>query len=208
LTKRSPAKISRLPGGQPRLAFFCSGYGSNFQAILDTIRAGGLKAAAALMVCDNPKAYALRRARKYDVPVVLLRPRLFKTREDYERVIARILKNEKVDLVILAGFMRILSPFFVRAFRNRILNIHPSLLPAFKGAHAIQDALAAGVPETGVTVHYVTDDLDAGPIILQEKVRILKTDTVKTLETRIHQVEHRLYPLAINKCLASSRGRG
>lgn len=198
MIKRSPAK----------LAVFCSGYGSNFQAILDAIRRGKLRAEAALMVCDNPGAYALKRAHRHGVPVVLLNPRLFPSREDYERVIIRILKNEGVDLVVLAGFMRILTPLIIRAFPKRILNIHPALLPAFKGAHAIRDAFEAGVKETGVTVHYVIPAVDSGPAVLQEKIRVSKRDTLKTLEARIHRVEHRLYPAAIKKILKQRRKNG
>lgn len=181
------------------IAVFCSGFGSNFQAILDAIRRKKLNARVALMVCDNPKAYALRRARKANIPVVLMSPKLFKTREDYERILVSILKNQAIDLVVLAGFMRILTPCFIDAYKNRIVNIHPSYLPNFKGAHAIRDAFEANVKETGVTVHIVTKEVDAGPIILQKKVRVLKNDTLDSLERRIHAIEHRLYPLAIKK---------
>ena len=184
-----------------KLAVFCSGFGSNFQAVIDAVRKKRLKATIALMVCDNPKAFALKRAHKYKIPVVLISPKVFKTREAYERVLVRILKNEGVDLVVLAGFMRILTPYFVRAYRNRILNIHPALLPNFKGAHAIRDAFEAGVKETGVTVHFVTAKVDSGRAILQKKVKISKRDTLKTLEEKIHRVEHQLYPAAIQRVI-------
>lgn len=154
------------------------------------------------MICDNPKAYALVRAKKHDIPVVLLSPKHFKKREDYEKVITSILKLEKIDLIVLAGFMRILTPFFINAFRGKVINIHPSYLPDFKGAHAIRDAFEARVPSTGVSVHIVTKEVDGGPILKQEKVKILKSDTLKTLETKIHKVEHRLYPVAIKQFLA------
>jgi phosphoribosylglycinamide formyltransferase-1 len=194
---------------QANLAVFCSGYGSNFQAILDAIKKKKLKASVAVMVCDNPKAYALSRARRHGVPVFLFNPRIFKKRQDYEKIIAGVLKSQKVGLVVLAGFMRILSPYFVRACRKRIINIHPALLPNFKGAHAIRDAFEAKVKETGVTVHWVTPQVDSGPPIIQKKVRILKSDTLASLEARIHKVEHQIYPLAIKKCLVSSpRRRG
>ncbi len=181
------------------LAVFCSGFGSNFQAILDSVRKKKLRAHIALMICDNPKAIALRRAHKHQVPVFLFNPKLFKDRTSYEKLIVRVLKNQKVDLVVLAGFMRVLTPSFIRAYRNKILNIHPSLLPKFKGAHAIRDAFKAGEKQTGVTVHVVTKDVDAGPIVLQKKVRISKRDTLKSLESKIHCVEHEIYPLAIRK---------
>lgn len=183
------------------LAIFCSGNGSNFQAILDAIRRKKLKARVALMVCDKPGAYALERARKADVPVVLVSPKLFSSREDYEKFLVRILKNQKVDVIVLAGFMRIFTPYFINAYRGRILNIHPSYLPAFKGAHAIHDAFEAKVPETGVTVHLVTVKIDAGPILAQKKVKIERNDTLESLEKRIHAVEHNLYPMAIGDYL-------
>ena len=149
------------------------------------------------MVCDNPKAYALERAKKNDIPVVLLSPKLFPNREAYEKVIVQILKNQKIDLLVLAGFMRILTPYFINAYRGRIINIHPSYLPAFKGAHAIRDAFEAGVKQTGVTVHFVTVKVDAGPIIQQEKLKIDPKDTLEALEKKIHTLEHKLYPKAI-----------
>ncbi len=185
------------------LAVFCSGNGSNFQAILDAVRRGKLKAHVALMVCDNPKAYALERAKKAQIPVVLLSPKLFTNRQDYEKIIVRILKSQAVDLIVLAGFMRIFTPYFIGAYRNKMVNIHPSYLPAFKGAHAIRDAFEAKVKETGVTVHWVTVKVDAGQPILQKRVKISKQDTLDSLEKKIHRVEHQIYPLAIQKVLSA-----
>ena len=183
------------------LAVFCSGYGSNFQAILDAVRSKKLSANVALMVCDNPKAYALKRARQHGVPVVLLSPRLFKNRVDYEKIIVRILKSQKIDLIALAGFMRIFTPYFINAYRNKIVNIHPSYLPHFKGAHAIRDAYDAEVGHTGVTVHLVTVAVDAGRILTQKKLKIGRNETLVSLEKRIHRLEHQLYPAAIQKLL-------
>ncbi len=151
------------------------------------------------MICDNPGAFALERAKKHGVPVCLLPTKLFGSREDWERVVVRVLRSQNVSLVVLAGFMRILTPYFIRAYRNRIVNVHPSLLPAFKGAHAIRDAWEAKAKETGVTIHLVTEDLDAGPILAQEKIAASPADTLKTLEAKIHAVEHRLYPKAIQE---------
>lgn len=187
------------------LAVFCSGYGSNFEAILDAVRKKRLAANVVLMVCDNPRAPALRRSAKYGVPVFLARPKLFRSREAYERLLVRVLKSQHVELIALAGFMRILSPYFIRAYRRRILNIHPALLPRFKGARAIRDAFEAGVRETGVTVHLVTEDVDAGPILMQRKVSLSKRDTLESLERKIHGVEHKLYPLAIKKWMRQMR---
>ena len=192
-----------------RLAVFCSGYGSNFQALIEAVQKKKLRAEIALLVCDNPKAYALQRAKKHGVPAVLLSPKLFSSRQAYEKVIIKILKNQKIDFIILAGFMRILTPYFIGAYRRRILNIHPSFLPDFKGAHAIRDAFGARVRETGVTVHFVTEKVDAGPIILQEKVTINREDTLQSLEKKIHSVEHKLYPKAIQRTILRRRsGRG
>jgi phosphoribosylglycinamide formyltransferase-1 len=187
----------------PVLAVFCSGNGSNFQAILDAIQKKKLRARIAVMVCDNPKARTLQRAAAHDIPIFLLSPKLFAKRQDFERLVVRVLKSQSVDVVVLAGFMRIFTPYFIRAYKGRILNIHPSLLPAFRGAHAIRDAFDAEVRTTGVTVHGVTADVDAGPILLQEKVIVRPDDTLESLEARIHKAEHRLYPEAIRRFLKS-----
>jgi len=184
------------------LAVFCSGFGSNFQAIIDVLARKKLDARIALMVCDNPKAFALKRAHRHGIPVVLISPGLFENRQAYEKVIVGILKSQDIGFVVLAGFMRILTPYFVKAYRGRILNIHPSYLPSFKGAHAIRDAFEAKVKTTGVTVHIVTEKLDSGPILLQKKVNVLKNDTLESLEKRIHAVEHTLYPQAIKKLIS------
>ncbi len=157
------------------------------------------------MVCDDPKAYALERAKKSSVPVVLLSPKLFATRQAYEKVIVSILRNQNIGLVVLAGFMRILTPYFIGAYRNRIINIHPSYLPAFKGAHAIRDAFEAEVRHAGVSVHFVTAAVDSGTVILQEKVEVKPNDTLEALEKRIHAVEHRLYPKAIQHVILRLR---
>ncbi len=208
MKKASPSKRGPAPAGSRgdvRLAVFCSGFGSNFQAVLDSIHKKKLRAEIALMVCDNPGAFALSRAKKHGIPVALLSPKLFDSREAYEKVIVAVLKNQKIDLIVLAGFMRILTPYFIGAFRGRILNIHPSYLPAFKGAHAIRDAFDAEVRTTGVTVHYVTAEVDGGPVILQEKVTIGANDTLESLEKKIHSLEHRLYPEAIGRAAAKLR---
>ena len=177
-----------------KFAVFCSGSGSNFESIARAARKKGFPGELALMVCDRPGAFAVTRAHRLDIPVVLISPKLFKTRQAHEALITRILRTQSVDVIVLAGYMRILTPSFIRAWRGRILNIHPSLLPAFKGAHAIRDAFEAKVRTTGVSVHIVTEALDAGPVLAQKKLSVKKTDTLETLEKRIHAVEHRLYP--------------
>ncbi|MBP7215791.1 MAG: phosphoribosylglycinamide formyltransferase [Candidatus Omnitrophica bacterium] len=179
------------------IAVFASGNGSNFQALLDARKRGVFKAAIALLVCDNPKARVLQRARKAQVKVALVKREDFASKTDFEQEIIRILKQEKIDLIVLAGFMRLLGGDLLRAYRNRIINIHPALLPAFKGAHGIADAYAYGVKVTGVTVHFVDEKMDHGPIILQEAVAIVEGDSLKSLEEKIHAAEHRLYPRAV-----------
>ncbi|NTV29598.1 MAG: phosphoribosylglycinamide formyltransferase [Candidatus Omnitrophica bacterium] len=180
-------------------AVLASGNGSNLQAIINACRKGKVRAKLAAVISDRSQAFALERARKAKVPCVLpLDPKGFQDREDFDRRLVEILAENKVDFVVLAGFMRILSPYFIQSFRDRILNIHPALLPAFKGGHAIADALAYGVKVTGVTVHFVDEEVDHGPIILQEAVAIRPKDTAETLAFRIHKVEHRLYPAAID----------
>jgi len=180
-----------------RIAVFASGNGSNFQAIAEAIVAGKVDATICFLFCDKPKAYAIERAKKFDIPVIAFTPKAFADRAAYENEILKHLEAYDVDLVVLAGYMRIVGPTLLSAYANRILNIHPSLLPAFPGRHGIQDAFEAGITETGVTVHLVDEGVDTGPIIAQEKVAILPEDTLDSLETRIHQVEHRLFPQVI-----------
>ena len=186
----------------PAIAVFCSGQGTNLQAILDATRHGRLRAQVAIVVADHPNVRALTRARRAGVPALSLNPKHYATRAGFERALIRVLTRHRVRLVCLAGFMRILSPVFVRRHRARIVNIHPALLPAFPGAHAVRDALAWGAKVTGVTVHFVDEHVDHGPIILQEAVTIRPRDTEAVLLARIHRVEHRLYPKAIGLVLA------
>jgi phosphoribosylglycinamide formyltransferase-1 len=172
-----------------------SGNGSNLQALVDA----GLPVAA---VASNRKdAYALVRAREAGIPTATFSLDCHATREERDLVIATWLEEHGVELVVLAGYMQLLTPPFLRRFPGRVLNVHPSLLPAFPGAHAIDDALAAGVETTGVTVHWVDEGLDTGPVIAQEEVPLEPRDT---LEQRIHAVEHRLLPEVVKGCLAHS----
>ena len=180
-------------------AVLASGNGSNLQAILDAQKKGKIKGELKLVISDKADARALVRARKAGVRnVVFVDPKAFLSREDYDDELVAILKKEKVGLVVLAGFMRILSPVFIKAFRHKIMNIHPALLPAFKGGHAVADALAYGVKVTGVTVHFVDEEVDHGAIIVQAPVDVRSKDTVELISRRIHKVEHVLYPKAID----------
>jgi len=179
-------------------AVFCSGQGTNLQAIIDAVRKKRIKARLTLVVCDNPKAYAINRARRAGIKTAVADPKRFPTKERLEAEIIRYLDKNNIKLIALAGFMRVLSDRFVRKYKNRILNIHPALLPSFKGAHAIKDALRYGVKVTGPTVHFVTEDVDSGPIILQEVCAIKDNDKEKDLLARVHRLEHRIYPRAID----------
>ena len=179
------------------IAVFVSGNGTNLQAIIDAVSHGKINTKIALVISDNKDAYALTRAKEASIETFVLSPKGFKTREDYDKEIIKELQKRNVELVVLAGFMRLVSPYFVKEYNNRIINIHPSLLPAFKGTHGIKDAFESGIKTTGVTVHFVDSELDHGPIILQEAVKISENDTLESLEKRIHEVEHRLYPKAI-----------
>ncbi len=179
------------------IAVFASGRGTNLQAILNAIKKNKLKANLSLVLSDNKTALALKRAKRAGIKTVFLDPKLFPAREDFDREALKYLEEAKVDLVVLAGFMRIVSPVLTARFPDRIINIHPALLPSFKGTQAIKDAFLYGVKVTGVTVHFVDEKLDHGAIILQAALKIKDTDTLESLEARIHKLEHKLYPEAI-----------
>ncbi len=181
----------------PAIAVLCSGQGTNLQSIIKAVRARRLRVRIAVVIADRAHAFALVRARRAGIPTAFIDPHAFSSRGAFDRHLIDLLNQHRVRLICLAGFMRILSPVLVRRFKDRILNIHPALLPAFPGAQAIHDAIAWGAKVTGVTVHLVDERIDHGPILLQEAVRIRPDDTVKTLLARVHRVEHRLYPWAI-----------
>ena len=184
-----------------KLAIFVSGSGTNMQNLIIECHNGRIPAQVVVVICDNPKAKAIERARNYGVTVVVIDRKQFSTQQDFEAAVMKCVDQAKVDYLVLAGFMRILSPEFVNPYKGKIINIHPSLLPAFPGAHGIRDAFEAKVPETGVTVHFVTESVDGGPVILQQKVPVAPDDTLETLEEKIHAVEYQLYPEALRKVL-------
>lgn len=179
------------------IAVLCSGSGTNLQAIVDAVKAKRLSVNIALVVSDNKSAFALVRAKGAGIETLFIDPKEFKGRESYDKEVVKHLKKRKVELVVLAGFMRIISPYFVNEYRNRIMNIHPAILPAFKGGHAIKDALEHGAKVTGATVHFIDERVDNGPIILQRTVDVREDDTEESLLERVHRVEHEIYPLAI-----------
>jgi phosphoribosylglycinamide formyltransferase-1 len=176
-----------------RVGVLLSGSGTNLQAILDQARAYEV----AVVVSDRADAFGLERARRAGIPAVHVDPRSFEDRDAFNEAIADVFREHRVDLVCLAGFMRILAANFCKAFEGRIINIHPALLPSFPGAHAVREALEWGAKVTGTTVHFVDEEVDHGPIILQEAVPVLPGDDEGTLHERIKEVEHRLYPEAI-----------
>lgn len=184
-----------------RLGVLISGRGSNLQSIIDAIRRGELAATIAVVVSNRPEAAGLLRAREAGLDTVCLQQKDFADRGAYDAAVAGVLRDHAVDLVCLAGFMRLVGAPLIDAFPNRILNIHPSLLPSFPGLDAQQQALEHGVKVTGATVHLVNPELDGGPIVGQVSVPVLADDTVESLSARILIEEHRLYPMAIARVL-------
>lgn len=185
-----------------RIAVLASGNGSNLQEIINAVERGDIRnAEVALVISDKKDAFALERARQKNIPALYFDPEMYATRDDYDRGLVTYLEKRQIDLVVLAGFMRMLTPYFILSFPERILNIHPSLLPSFPGTNSVADALAYGVKVTGCTVHFVDEGMDTGPIILQKAVPVYDDDTVETLHNRIHAAEHVLFPRAINLVL-------
>jgi len=181
------------------IAVLVSGNGTNFQAIVDALEAGRIpNGRIACLVSNRPDAFALKRAKKHNIPALVLEHNGFANRQAYDTALVALLREHCVKLVVLAGFMRILSFVMVEAFQNAIMNIHPALLPSFPGLDAQKQALDYGVRYSGCTVHFVDSGTDTGPIILQAVVPVLADDTVETLSQRIHGEEHRIYPEAVN----------
>lgn len=189
------------PAMNRRLGVLISGRGTNLQSLIDAIAGGRLDASIAIVISNREEAAGLVRARAAGIETIVLSHRGWPTREDYDRALAAALKARDVGLVCLAGFMRIFSQSMLDAFPNAILNIHPALLPAFPGLNAQRQALDHGVKVSGVTVHFVTSDLDAGPIVLQRTVPVRDDDTPDTLAARILVEEHRAYPDAVQVVL-------
>jgi phosphoribosylglycinamide formyltransferase-1 len=194
------------PSDPIRLAIFASGSGTNFEAIVQAAKTGRIpRVHPVLLVCDRPGAGVLDRAKRLDIPVYLSTPSKFPSKDDYEAAILQKLKSDDVHSVALAGYMRLVGPNLINAYPNRILNIHPSLLPAFPGLHAQRQAVAYGVKVSGVTVHYVDIEMDHGPILVQKAVPVLEGDTEESLTLRIREAEHAAYEEALR---IHSEGRG
>ncbi|TYS16929.1 phosphoribosylglycinamide formyltransferase [Rossellomorea vietnamensis] len=187
-----------------RIAVFASGSGTNFQSIVDSVHSGRLQAKVEILVCDRPDAFVIERAKAAGVATFVFNPKEYKSKPDFEREIAAELLNREVDFLVLAGYMRLIGNVLLKSFPGRIVNIHPSLLPSFPGKDAVGQAIDAGVKVTGVTVHFVDEGMDTGPIIAQEVVRISPFDNRQTLQQKIQDVEHRLYPETLTHLFMTS----
>jgi phosphoribosylglycinamide formyltransferase-1 len=185
-----------------RIAVFASGSGSNFQAIADAVNAGKLDVRIELLVCDRPRAQVVERARQLGVPAFVFRPKDYENKEQYESEILERLQALEIDLVVMAGYMRLITELLVKPLYGRLINVHPSLLPSFPGIDAIKKALDHGVKVTGVTVHFVDGGMDTGPIIAQQSLEIEPGDTEETLSARIHAIEHVLLSQVIKQIAA------
>jgi len=174
-----------------------SGRGTNLQAIIEAIKEGKIEGRISIVISDNRDAFALKRAKQNNIETEYINFKSFKNREDYDKEIMECLKEKDIDLVVLAGYMRILSPYFIRTYKNRIINIHPALLPSFPGLHAQRQAVEYGVKISGCTVHFVDEGVDSGPVILQKAVEVKDNDTEESLAERILKEEHQIYPRAI-----------
>lgn len=186
-----------------KIAVFASGNGGNFEALARACKTGDIDANLVALVCDNPNAFVINRAKNYpSVEVIVVNPHDYNTKAEYEEAILQRLAAHDLNLICLAGYMRIIGSKLLGSYSNRIINIHPSLLPAFKGAHAIRDAFDYGVKVYGVTIHYVDETLDGGRIIAQTPV-IYRGNDIDELEDLIHQAEHRLYVTTVNELLTN-----
>jgi len=184
-----------------KIAVFASGNGSNFQAIIDEMEQGNLSAEIVALVTDKPHCSAVERAHKHNIPVFSFDPKNYAAKEDYEKEIAFYLIEKNVSLIVLAGYMRLIGSVLLSAFHNRIINIHPALLPAFPGKNGILQAWQYGVKVFGVTVHYVDKGIDTGKIIAQESFKVERKESLEEIEQKIHSIEHQLYPKVIREIL-------
>lgn len=183
------------------IAIFASGSGSNFQAIVDAVQAKQLSANLSLLVCDQPGAYVIERAREAEISTFVFNAKDYPNKEAYETEITLLLKNRQVDLIVLAGYMRLVGSTLLSEYEGRIINIHPSLLPDFPGKDAIGQALAANAKWSGVTIHFVDEGMDTGPVIVRERVRIEENETRESLQWKIQEIEHKLYPSILQMLL-------
>ncbi|WP_428910663.1 phosphoribosylglycinamide formyltransferase [Niallia sp. Krafla_26] len=182
-----------------KIAVFASGSGTNFQAILDAIQDGKLDCKVELLVCDKKGALCIQRAEKANIPTFVFTAKQYENKAAYEQEILQQLKTLDVEFIVLAGYMRLIGPTLLTGFQGKIVNIHPSLLPAFPGKDAIGQAIRAGVKKSGVTIHFVDEGMDTGPIIDQQEVELDENETLESLQEKIHMVEHQLYPAVLQR---------
>ena len=184
------------------LAVFASGSGTNFKAIVDATRNGDIEfAEVKILVCDNKDAYVIKRAEEYGIETLVFNPKDYKKRSEFEAIILKRLQELEINLICLAGYMRIVGKTLLEAYPDKIINIHPALLPSFKGAHGIEDAFNYGVKVFGVTIHYVDAGMDSGKIIEQRAFHYTEGETVDEVEARIHKIEHEMYPEVVAKLI-------
>jgi len=187
-----------------KIVVLISGSGSNLQAIINAIKENRLDAEISVVICNNADAYGLKRAHSESIPTEIIDHRLFESRELFDQQLIKVIDHYKAELIVMAGFMRILSDGFIKHYKNRMINIHPSLLPKYKGLNTHERVLESGDEEHGLTIHYVTTELDSGPILKQVKIKINKGDTKEVLAARILQLEHIAYPEVI-QCIAKQK---
>jgi phosphoribosylglycinamide formyltransferase-1 len=183
------------------IAVFASGSGTNFEALINAVEVGYINAEIKLVVCDKKNAFVLERAKNHKVPAFVFTLKDYESKEAYESAIVELLKENNIDLILLAGYMKICGSVLLAEYEGRIVNIHPALLPAFKGAHAIKDAYDYGVKVFGVTIHYIDKDIDCGTIIAQKAFECEDDDTLEDIERKIHLIEHDLYPATVKKII-------
>lgn len=184
-----------------KIAVFASGNGSNFQALVEAEKMGKLDAKISLLICDQPEAYVLKRASAERIPFLCVSPKCYSSKISYEQALLEQLNRESIDFILLAGYMRLIGPTLLQAYPRRIINIHPSLLPAFPGKDAVDQAVKAGVKVTGLTIHYVDEGLDTGQIIAQRAVEIETGDTRESIQKSIQLAEHQVYPAVVQQLL-------
>ena len=182
-----------------RFAVFSSGNGSNFEAIVKASQQGLISGELACLFCDKKQAYVIERAKKYDIPYFVIEKLPEQTKEEYETAILTMLINEKIDLIVLAGYMKIIGPTLLDHYKKRIINLHPSLLPKYPGNKSIKEAYEGSDEKTGVTIHLVDEGVDTGPIIYQESIPINRQMTLEEFEEEMHQLEHRVLPTILNQ---------
>lgn len=200
MTKKVPGTffyIFKEKGLMINIGVLVSGRGTNLQAIIEAIEEGKIEGKIKIVISDNLDAYALKRAEQHNIETQYINHKEFKNREDYDKKIVETLENKEVELVVLAGYIRILSSYFIKAYKNKIINIHPALLPSFPGLRAQKQAVEYGVKISGCTVHFVDEGMDSGPIILQSAVEVSEDDTEESLAERILKEEHQIYSQAI-----------